>query len=209
MDMEFKFKTGDLVRINMQYGIFQVVKPIKFEDLEDKNCMKYYVRQVFDKNDQYNIKPCILCHESWIDLLSQNSKLYKKVEDKINLPEIKNIILDPSMEYSYFLQFHNSAFVCCDNMIYKEISKRFEEISGEILDLNKAKETLNEFYNDKKIKLFNILKSQEYLLEKDENVYVVEVGRFVNDYKVEDKDSTRFYRNIRLRKRHVKEVKRK
>lgn len=82
MDMEFKFKTGDLVRINMQYGIFQVVKPIKFEDLEDKNCMKYYVRQVFDKNDQYNIKPCILCHESWIDLLSQNSKLYKKVEDK-------------------------------------------------------------------------------------------------------------------------------
>lgn len=73
--MEFKFKTGDLVRINMQYGIFQVVKPIKFEDVEEKNCIKYYVRQVFDKNDQLNIQTCILCHESWLDILSQNSKL--------------------------------------------------------------------------------------------------------------------------------------
>ena len=82
-------------------------------------------------------------------------------------------------------------------------------MSGEILDLKKVVETLNDFYNDKKIKSFNILKPQEYLLEKDENVYVIEVGRFVNDYKVEDKDSTRFYRNIRLRKRPVKEVKRK
>ena len=49
----------------------------------------------------------------------------------------------------------------------------------------------------------------EYSLEKDENVYVIEVGRFVNDFKVENKDSTRFYRNIRLRKRPVKDVKRK
>lgn len=207
--MEFKFKTGDLVRINMQYGIFQVVKPIKFEDVEEKNCIKYYVRQVFDKNDQLNIQTCIFCHESWVDLLSQNSKLYKKVEDKINSPEIKNIVLDPSMEYSYFLQFQNSAFICCNNAIYKEISRRFEEMSGEILDLKKVVETLNDFYNEKKIKSFNILKPQEYSLEKDENVYVIEVGRFVNDFKVENKDSTRFYRNIRLRKRPVKDVKRK
>ena len=146
--MEFKFKTGDLVHINMQYGIFQVVKPIKFEDVEEKNRIKYYVRQVFDKNDQLNIQPCILCHESWLDILSQNLKLYKKLEDKINSPEIKNIVLDASMEYSYFLQFQNSAFICCNNTIYN--SRRFEEMSGEILDLKKVVETLNDFYNEKK-----------------------------------------------------------
>ncbi len=81
------------------------------------------IREVFDKNDQLNIKPAILCHESWIDLLKQNTKCYERVKDKINLPEINNVVFDPSMEFGYFTKFENSAFICCNNLTYKEISK--------------------------------------------------------------------------------------
>ena len=77
--MDFKFKMGDLVRVNEKYGIFQVVKPICFKDQSPNNCLKYYIRQIFDKNDELNVQPAILCHESWMDLLSQNTKLYANV----------------------------------------------------------------------------------------------------------------------------------
>ncbi len=40
--MEFKYKTGDLVRVNMSFGVFQIVKPIIFKDEEKNNRIKYY-----------------------------------------------------------------------------------------------------------------------------------------------------------------------
>lgn len=207
--MEYKFKIGDLVRVNMSFGVFQIVKPIKFKDEEEKNCIKYYIREVFDKNDQLSIKPTILCHESWIYLLKQNTKCYEAVKDKINLPEINNIVFEPSMEFEFFGKFQNSAFICCTNLIYKEISKQFEEISGEILDTDKVLSILKKFHKINKIKSFNILKPQVYTLEKDENVYVIEIGRFVDDFRTPDMSSTKFYRNARLRKKAVKEIIRK
>ena len=110
------------------------------------------------------------------------------------------------MEFGYFGKFEDSAFICCTNLIYKEITKQFEEISGDILDIDKILSILKEFHKAKKIKSFNILKPQAYTLEKDENVYVIEVGRFVDDFKSPDMSSTKFYRNVRLRKRAVKEI---
>jgi hypothetical protein len=193
----------------MSFGVFQIVKPIKFKDEEEKNCIKYYVREVFDKNNQLNIKPAILCHESWIDLLKQNTKCYEAVKEKINLPEINNIVFEPSMEFGYFTKFENSAFISCTNLTYKEITKRFEEISGGILDIDKVLSILNEFYKSKKIKSFNILKPQAYALEKNENVYVIEIGRFIDDFKSPDISSTKFYRNVRLRKKSINGIVRK
>lgn len=207
--MGFKFKVGDLVLVNFKYGVFQVVKPIKFKDENYENCLKYYIRPVFDKNDNLNIKPAILCHESWMDLLSPKSKIYKIIQDKLNLPEIKNIVFEPSMEYRYFTKFKDSAFITCSNITYKEIAKRFEEISGKVIHIDKILEILNEFYKHKKIKTFNILKPQEYTLEKDDNVYLITVGRFVNDFKQPDEINTLFYRNVKISKKAIKEINKK
>lgn len=207
--MDFKFKIGDLVRVNMKYGVFQIVKPIKFIDEDEKNCIKYYIREVFDKNDKLNIQPAILCHESWIEKLKQNTKCYEAIKDKINTQEIKNIVFEPKMIYKYFGEFENSAFICCSNSTYKEISKQFEKISGNILDTDRVINILKEFCYENKIKSFDILKPQAYELEKDENIYLIEIGRFVNDFEIQNKSATIFYRNVRLIKKIVKGIKRK
>lgn len=207
--MNFKFKIGDLVLVNMKPETFQIVKQIKFIKEDEKNCNRYYIREIFDKNDNLNIQPAFLCHESFIDPLRKNTKRYEKIKDKINTKEIKNIVFDPKMSFKYFCDFENSAFICCNNSTYKEISKKFEQISGDVLDVNNAINILKEFYKANKIKPFNILKPQLYKLEKDENVYLIEIGRFENDFKIPNDISTIFYRNVRLRKKFLKDVERK
>ena len=207
--MDFKFKIGDLVKVNTKYGIFQIVKPVCFKDQPEKDCLKYYVRQIFNKNDELDVQPAILCHESWMDLLSQNTKLYSTVKDKLNSSEIKNIVFIPGEEYRYFTKFKNSAFICCANNTFKELSSQFEKISGNRLNIDNALEILNEFYNKKLIKSFDILKPQQYELEKDENVYLIEVGRFVNDFEIPDEYATSFDRNVKLKKKSVKNIRKK
>ncbi|MDE7454413.1 MAG: hypothetical protein K2M64_01135 [Clostridia bacterium] len=177
--MERNYKVGDIVRIDMKTGIYQVVA--------ERNPEQVYVRRIFDSKLNFRLGKAALYGRPWLHGLS---KVFEEKVDQLlrDNPEIAQAIADVKLdpEFNYYTWFFSE----------KE-TPFFIVKNGNLDDINKyiADEIQSNPCNKRLIKILKTLKRKKLIfpvttrltnnrqgLKDDESVCRIECGRYETDF---------------------------
>ena len=107
------FSNGELFRIEMRSGIYQVLAKCAANGAENQ----YYFRKVFDDKLNLKVTKADLVPESWMRPLSQN--VQDKLAEVIKDPAIKKVLDNPVLPIdveSIFSSIEGDIAIGCDNL---------------------------------------------------------------------------------------------
>jgi len=185
------FTNGELFRIEMRSGIYQVLSPAK----ADSKGAKYYFRKVFDDKLKLKVSKADLVHESWMRPLTQN--VQDKLAEVLKQPKVKETLDDLTIERA--MQYGTSGTERFSSMIWfsmepgnkKNIEKQINRTISGAIDFDILRAAVKEL-EDSGALLPNESMSAP---AKGLRLYRLELGRYVDDF---DENGNEFYREIRF-----------
>ena len=185
------FINGELFRIEMRSGIYQVLAKCEANGAENQ----YYFRKVFDDKLNLKVSKADLVHESWMRPLDQN--VQEKLVEVISDPEVKavldNLTIERAMQYGTRGTEHFSSMIWFS--MNPKSKKSFEkQINGAIqgfIDFDWLRATVKEL-EDRGDLIPNEACS---VPQGDLRLYRLELGRYVDDF---DDAGNECYREIRF-----------
>lgn len=178
--MERNYKVGDIVRIEMKTGIYQVVA--------ERNSKQVYARRIFDSKLNFRLGKAVLYGRPWLHGMSKAFE--EKVEQLLrDNPEIAQIIADVKLDpefyyYTWFFSKKETPFFIVKDANLDGINKYIaDEIQGDPC-------------NKRLIKILRTLKRKKLIssvttrltnnnrqgLKDDESVCRIECGRYETDF---------------------------
>lgn len=185
------FTNGELFRIDMRSGIYQVLAECNSNCAENK----YYFRKVFDDKLKLKVSKADLVHESWMRPLSQS--VQEKLAEVINDPAVKVVLDDLTIERA--MQYGTNGTEHFSKMIWfsinpkskKSIEKQINSSIKGFIDFDCLREVV------KTLEESGDLIPNEALSAPAEGLrlYRLELGRYVDDF---DEAENERYREIRF-----------
>lgn len=177
--MERNYKVGELVRISMQTGVYQIVA--------ERPPMQVYVRRVFDKKLNFRLGKAVLYHRNWLHGISKEFK--QKIErilndDAVIAQKITDVVLDPEFNfYTWFFKKKYTPFFVIKDIDADEINKRVADEFEKNPCEKQLIKTLSSLQKKRLVKpIYTRLTSERQGLNESESVYRVECGRYENDF---------------------------
>lgn len=185
------FNNGELFRIEMRSGIYQVLAKCEVKGAENQ----YYFRKVFDDKLNLKVTKADLVHESWMRPLSQN--VQDKLAEVIKDPAIKKVLDDLTIERA--MQYGTRGTEHFSSMIWfsmnpkskKNIEKQINGAIQGFIDFDWLRTTVKEL-EDRGDLIPNEACSAPL---GDLRLYRLELGRYVDDF---DDAGNECYREIRF-----------
>ena len=190
------FTNGELFRIEMRSGIYQVLAKCEATGTENQ----YYFRKVFDDKLNLKVSKADLVHDSWMRPLGQS--IQEKLAEVIKESAVKVVLDDLTIERA--IQYGTRGTEHFSNVIWfsmnpknkKNIEKQINGAIQGFIDFDCLREVV------KTLEESGDLIPNEALSAPEEGLrlYRLELGRYVDDF---DDEGNECYREIRFHEMKV------
>lgn len=204
MSEPFKYSVGEFVRVELNDGIYQIVKQVP--KIKNSNPFhegnRYYARKIFNGKFVFKAGKAELIHESWVGKLSKNrsERLNVEIENPTIKEFVNNIVLDPNFYYTYYVYLNESAYFIIKNERVKEIQQKMDNTFAGRIDYDdvRIKKIIQSFIENGVMTCIKYEDVKQEILKDNEAFYRMEIGRYENDFSPEENYGNPFYRKIRF-----------